>query len=403
MSDWIKLRSDLDTDPRIFAMGELLRLSAQSYILTQRGRDLFGDVTDTVTRDVLRDVTICALTRVWFAANRHTTAGVFKNATLDYLDTLALVPGFGQAMATVGYALHDPAAHTVTLPRFAEYNSPNKNGLRSKTKAAERTARYRENKRLKEQGEGVSPPLPPSDPSAPADQKEKESDASRDVTRDVTPSFSSSFSKSTESTPSDSEPVVHASACPASAPPPPDPDPLTTLKKRINTLRPSWTKAPHWSAEEESALFEARHNLAALDAQDWLLLGWFFKWANSSANTGQRSPVAITTRRHQFVHELASYLDRATTAWKQNNCPKLTTDATKPAHKPKTAPPAPADRATAASFADSLKSHGGELPPSRPTTVADHLLNDLGIQPKTLPPPDFNSPAYQALVEATAA
>jgi hypothetical protein len=396
MSDWIKLRSDLDTDPRIFAMGELLRLSAQSYILTQRGRDLFGDVTDTVTRDVLRDVTdtvtrdvlrdvtICALTRVWFAANRHTTAGVFKNATLDYLDTLALVPGFGQAMATVGYALHDPAAHTVTLPRFEEYNSPNKNGLRIKTKAAERTARYRENKRLNEQGEGVSPPLPPSDPSAPADQKEKESDASRDVTRDVTPSFSSSFSKSTENTP-------------------PDPDPLTTLKKRINTLRPSWTKAPHWSGEEESALFEARHNLAALEAQDWLLLGWFFKWANSSANTGQRSPVAITTRRHQFVHELASYLDRATTAWKQNNCPKLTTDATKPAHKPKTAPPAPADRATAASFADSLKSHGGELPPSRPTTVADHLLNDLGIQPSPLPTPDFNSPAYQALVEATAA
>lgn len=446
MSTWIKLRDDLDTDPRIFSLGQHLRLSAQSYILTQRGRDLFGDVTDTVTdtvtRDVMRDVTICALVRVWCAANRHTTDGVFKNATLDYLDTLAQVPGFGQAMALVGYASHDPATGTVTLPRFEEYNSPNKNGQRSKTKGAERTAKYRENKRLKAQGEGASSPLLDSDSSAPADPKLEKSDASRDVTSDVTPSISSSLSKSTEGTPSDSDqsivvPPLGGSGSPVQAqgdgsersetddrrepagkrsasisdpvstvpppPPPADRDPLNTLKKRINALRPSWSKALHWSAEEDHALFSARHNLTALDDQDWHLLAWFFKWANSTANTGQKTPVPVTTRRHHFVSELAATLDRATTAWKQAGSPKLG-DSTKPSPKSKpNPPPAPTDRATAASFADSLKSHGGALPPPRSPTVADHLLHDLGIQPKTLPPPDFDSPAYQALVAAHSA
>ncbi|MBN8422897.1 MAG: hypothetical protein J0L73_28570, partial [Verrucomicrobia bacterium] len=89
MAEWIKLRSDLDTDPRVFSMGEFLRKTAQSYILTATARDLFGDVTNTVTRNAMRDVTVAALCRVWFAANRHTTDGVFKNANLDYLDTLA--------------------------------------------------------------------------------------------------------------------------------------------------------------------------------------------------------------------------------------------------------------------------------------------------------------------------
>lgn len=380
MSDWIKLRSDLDTDPRVYAMGELLRQSAQSYILTSQARDLFGPVTDAVTGDVLRDVTLSALCRVWFAANRHTTDGVFKNASLEYLDTLAKVPGFGRAMAAVGYAVHDETARTVTLPRFEEYNAPNKNGQRSKSAGARRTAEYRQ--RLKEAAQTKdsgeqTPPL-----------KKKESDASSDVTGDVTSSISSSSSKSTEGTPSDSEKTTANAAQRPS-------DPLGTLKTRINALRPSWSKAQHWTAEEESALFESRHNLLTLEDQDWRLLAWFFKFAHSPANTSQRDAVPVTTRRHKFCAELSSYLDRATTAWKQNGSPKLTSDATKPRSTGTPAPsePPPAERATSASFAAALQAQGGQLPPPKPAppNVAALLLADLGLPASPSPSTTANN------------
>lgn len=331
MAEWIKLRSDLDTDPRVFSMGEFLRTSAQPYILTAAARDLFGDVTNTVTRNAMRDVTVAALCRVWFAANRHTTDGIFKNATLDYLDTLAQVPGFGAAMAHVGYAIHDPATGTVTLPRFEEYNAPDKNGQRSKTAGALRMAKHRAKKAAEEAQAAQNIPAKHSESSeslAKDEPKKKESDGNSDVTGDVT--ASSSISESGTQNPETKPPT-----------PPPDPDPLGTLKKRINALRPCWAKAPHWNAEEDHALFESMHNLLALPASDWQLLAWFFRWANSAANTASANPVSITTKRKTLISELASYLDRASTAHRQAGRPKFGSDAGTPARKPSTPPPAP--------------------------------------------------------------
>lgn len=392
MPPWIKIRADLESDPRVHTMAAHIAQTAPGYILTTQAKDLFGNVANTVTRNALRDVTIMGLSRVWFAANEHTTDGIFRHATLDYLDTLAQLPGFGEAMQLVGYAIHDPAARTLTLPNFSDWNSPNKNGERGKSTGAKRQADYR--KRMKEAEEKAAQAKSSGEQTPPL--KKKESDASRDVTSDVTPSISSSISNSN----SDSE-IRTGSADVSSAldsgsgqpPPPADRDPLGTLKKRINDLRPAWTKAPHWSGEEEQALFEARHNLFAIEEQDWLILGWFFKWVTTAANTGTQNAVQATTRRHQFVRELASYLDRATTAWKQERCPKLG-DATKPAATPKP-PPSP------------------EQQPTGPTDIFRKLASDLGIPARpestppasptparTLPPPDFDSPAYQALVAA---
>ena len=351
MSTWIKLLDSLHEDPRVFRMGDLLAKTAQLYILAPT-TDLLGPVTNSVTRNALRDVTIAGLARVWRSANRLTTAGTFPHATLDYLDTLAQITGFGAAMDVVGYAKYDPETNTVTLPRFTEHNSPDKNGERKKIANAQRQTKHRE--KLKTAGQTLPPVTDP---------------VTRDVTRDITrpitdsneennsiSSLSLSLSKSTEGTPlhPESEHVVHASACSGSDQPPSttangssatlqppqtpaqraeDPDPLGTLQKRINALRPAWAKAPHWGSEEEHALYEARHNLLALEDQDWLLLAWFFRWANSATNTCSKNPVAVTTRRHQFVTELSAYLDRSTTAWKQAGCPKLT-GSTKPTPKP---------------------------------------------------------------------
>jgi len=365
MPSWIKIRADLESDPRVHRMAAHIAKSAPGYILTSQAKDLFGSVTDTVTRNALRDVTVMGLSRVWFAANDHTTDGVFLHADLSYLDDLAHIPGFGAAMQSVGYALHDPEAHTVSLPRFVEHNAPDKNGERSKTAAARRQQRLRDKKKaaveLLAGNDNQEPPSTqnhqPSTPSVtsrvtpPVTQRHEESH--------VTPSLSSSCSISESESESDSE---H----PASSPQPPaDPDPLGTLKRRINALRPSWSKTPHWSGEEEAALYEARHNLAALDGQDWHLLAWFFKWANSAQNTGQREPVKVSARRAHLCHDLAALLDRATLAWKQSGSPRLGPPVVKQAASLSApiadpAPPTPNENA----FLGLLAAHGGRLPAS---------------------------------------
>lgn len=352
MPSWIKIRADLESDPRVHRMAAHIAQSAPGYILTSQAKDLFGSVTDTVTRNALRDVTVMGLSRVWFAANDHTTDGVFRHADLSYLDDLAHIPGFGAAMASVGYAIHDPEAHTVTLPRFVEHNAPDKNGERGKTAAARRQQRLRDKKKAavellsaaEKQDHPASSIQHPA--SSAVTSRVTPSVTSRHEENNVTPSLSCSSSISE----SDSE----------SEPDPRPPD-LEALKTRINALRPqTWKKTPHWSAEDEEALYAARQNFAALDEQDWLLLAWFLRWANSSANNA-RDPVKITARRHLFCQELPAYLDRATATWKQAGAPRLgppVSPSPRLQVSPSADPPAPNENA----FLGLLAAHGGELP-----------------------------------------
>jgi type II secretory pathway pseudopilin PulG len=371
MPSWIKIRADLESDPRVHRMAAHIAKSAPGYILTSQAKDLFGSVTDTVTRNALRDVTVMGLSRVWFAANDHTTDGVFRHADLSYLDALAHIPGFGEAMQSVGYAIHDPEAHTVTLPRFVEHNAPDKNGERSKTAAARRAQRSRDKKKAAKAAVEQLTDAENQEQQASSIQDQASNPVTSRVTsrvtqrheeNNVTPSLSSSLSIS-ESKISDSDSEHPVNQVNHRQPPstPPDPDPLGTLKRRINALRPSWTKTPHWSAEEESALYEARHNLAVLDDQDWHLLAWFFKWANSAQNTGQKDPVKVSARRAHLCHDLAALLDRATTAWKQAGAPRLGDAVTPRVTSRVTPPPAP------------------ELPPAENAAAFAGLLAATGV------------------------
>ena len=137
---WIKLRVDLDTDPRVLTMADLLSTSGATYIFTPAARDLLG-VTPTITRNAMRDVTLASLFRLWRDANRHTRDGTFRHCTLDYLDVIGGIPGFGRALAAVGWAVEDTETHTVTLVNFLEMNTPAKE---SGTSAAARQKRYRD-------------------------------------------------------------------------------------------------------------------------------------------------------------------------------------------------------------------------------------------------------------------
>lgn len=357
MRPWIKFNITLFTDPRVDAIASAIAAHAARYIMdAQHAKDLFG-VTESVTCHALRDVTVTALLRIFIAGNEHTTDGIFRHvSSIAYLDLLAGIAGMGAAMQKVGWALFDKAAQTVTLVNFLEYNSPGKNGQRTVSKEAERKRKERERKRQAE------------DLSAVEDERTKR-DMSRGQERDshVTPSISISISESESNSESESESQIQTGTTD-------NPRPATvhgTLdahRSRIDALRPAWKKMPAWSYEDNAALLEALPNLDALEPKDWLILTHYMKWANSTANQG-RDAHKVTSRRHLFLTELPSYLDRATAHWKQAGSPRLD-DATKPAAaaKPK-APPAP------------------EHVPTGPTDVFKQLAHDLKIPARAESPP----------------
>lgn len=364
---WIKLRDDLDTDPRVARMAVLLNQTAASYVLATEARDLFGSVTKAVTRHAMRDVTLAGLARVWSHANRHTQDGVFRHTGLDYLDDLARIPGFGRAMQAVGWALHDPETDTVTLPNFIEHNAPDKNGQRSQTAAARRAQRYRD--RIKNQ------PSPAADPPI-TDDRERDAVTLRvtptvtpesvmhHVTSNVTPSISYSSSISGTGTVPEGESRGETRTTPSPL------EAIDEAKRRINRLRQSWHKLPHWSAEEDAALYAALGNLRALEDQDWCILAYWLRWAHSAANTQSKDPVRVTSRRHAFVTDLPAYLDRAVTHWKQTGCPKLNADGTI-RKATSTTPAAPAVNTEPEGMSDDFRAMLTDLKiPPRQTTVA---------------------------------
>ena len=378
---WIKFRDDLDTDPRVSRMAAFLAGTASHYVLAADAKDLFGSVTKAVTRHALRDVTLAGLTRVWSHACRHTTDGIFRGVDLDYLDDLSRIPGFGQAMQLVGWAAYDAANGTLTLPNFTEHNAPDKNGQRSQTAQARRAQRYRDKLRAQLPDPPVTDPVNQVNPvnTVPAERDAVTPPVTHEsvtppVTRDVTPSLSISPSESKNSESGEGESRGEPATKPVpTLPPPPNPeDTLAVLdyaKLRINRLRGSWHKLPHWSAEEEHALSAALPNLRAMEDQDWCILAYWLRWAHSSANQQSRDPVKVTSRRHLFVTDLPANYDRAITHWKQTGSPKLNPDGTKASAKilpfksaPAPEPAEPTPAGNAAAFLGLLKASGGEIP-----------------------------------------
>lgn len=138
---YIKVRADLETDPRVIRMAG---------IISAQGRLPLDGVTTLVTTNIVRDVTLAGLLRVWRHANGHTCDGLFRHVTsLDYIDTIAGIAGFGEAMQIVGWVELDATAQTLTLPNFLEWNTPAKSGARGgrpgnpKSAAAQRQQKYR--------------------------------------------------------------------------------------------------------------------------------------------------------------------------------------------------------------------------------------------------------------------
>jgi hypothetical protein len=161
-ADWIKMRTDLYRDPRVCVMADLLMNEdgeLARYVNQHCQRHM------TVTRNVMRNVTVGALVSVWGVMRLRGKAEgddlVCRAVTTSVLDDIADLPGLGAAMESVGWVLSTEEG--LVFPRFFEDHNVDPDAS-PKSKSAARQQRYRE-------------------------RQKQESDVTRDVTRDgkVTP------------------------------------------------------------------------------------------------------------------------------------------------------------------------------------------------------------------------
>ena len=135
--DWVKMRSALLANPKVHAIAkEIGRDSSAGAALTT---GFSGPPDQVLSRHALRHVCVTALLCVWSAANEHSDGGKLSCCDLDDLDEIAGVPGFGEAMQHVGWAIRDDENKCVLLPNFSEHNTTAKDRT-----AAERQRRHRE-------------------------------------------------------------------------------------------------------------------------------------------------------------------------------------------------------------------------------------------------------------------
>lgn len=157
--DWIKMRTDMYRDPRVCIMADaLMDKDGQlaGYVSQNNQCDM------SVTRNVMRNVTVGALVTVWgvmrMRGKRIGDDLVCLQADVYVIDDMADLPGFGKAMELVGWVKQTEKG--VVFPNFfEEYNVDPLD--KKPSSSAERQRRYRE-------------------------RNKKKSDVTRDVTRDVT-------------------------------------------------------------------------------------------------------------------------------------------------------------------------------------------------------------------------
>jgi hypothetical protein len=134
--DWVKMRSALLANPKVHAIAKAIGRDPRAGAALTTG---FSGCPDQVlSRHALRHVTVTALLCVWSSANEHSDDGTLSCCDLEDLDEIAGVPGFGEAMQAVGWAISDGECKCVSLPNFSEHNTPAKDRT-----AAERQRRSR--------------------------------------------------------------------------------------------------------------------------------------------------------------------------------------------------------------------------------------------------------------------
>lgn len=153
--DWIKMRVNLVTHPKVLAMadellndGDYLDWSALSFAVAGYPpcdeHDIKRERYSALR--ITRYVCVTSLLRFWGYANEHAKGEFIDFLTIDSIDEIAGVVGFGRALVATGWAVE--SGNGILLPGFSEHNT---SAEVRKTGAAERQKAYRE--RLKQKAE----------------------------------------------------------------------------------------------------------------------------------------------------------------------------------------------------------------------------------------------------------
>ena len=139
------MRTDLYRDPRVSIMADILMVGAgplAHYVNQNCQCDM------VVTRNVMRNAAVGALLSVWgIARQRGRRDGddlCIDNATMEVVDDICELPGFGEAMGECGWLTESDKG--LVFPRFfASHNADPRDGDREKNRL--RQQRFRESKR----------------------------------------------------------------------------------------------------------------------------------------------------------------------------------------------------------------------------------------------------------------
>ena len=104
-ADWIKMRADLGTHPKVIRILSALK--------ADKSRTESGRVSDKLR-------VIGALHAVWSLFDMHSEDGRLEGYSADVIDTLIDFDGFASAMISVGWLEQD--GETLVMPRFDEHN-----------------------------------------------------------------------------------------------------------------------------------------------------------------------------------------------------------------------------------------------------------------------------------------
>ncbi len=149
-SSWIKIRTDLYTDPKVIEMTR--RFDYMTYGLS--GKDVTPVTGQGVTRHNLRHLVVGCLCQLWgtvrLRGKREGDDLIVKNANLSTIDDIVFLDGFGDAVEHVGWVKVvecDELNSLIFNNFFSEYNTDPNDDHRVKNAERKRRQREREKSR----------------------------------------------------------------------------------------------------------------------------------------------------------------------------------------------------------------------------------------------------------------
>lgn len=125
---WIKVRTNLHEDPRVFYIASQLNVPVHH--------------------------AVGMLVRLWCYADSHTTDGVLRMVSVDAVNTLVGHEHFATVLARIDWL--KPTKEGVMLPRYEQHNGST---AKQRAQGARAVARHRNRVAADGNGESVTPPV----------------------------------------------------------------------------------------------------------------------------------------------------------------------------------------------------------------------------------------------------